>query len=175
MAIRRGTTPYRSRANTFLGLPQKPEFEQKVIEVARVTRVTAGGKKLRFRACVAIGDGKGTLGIGVAKGSDVSLAITKAVAKAKKDLITIPVAQGTIPYLVKEKFKAARILLKPAPSGTGIIAGGSMRVLLELSGIQNVVGKILGSSNKINNLKATINAFKKLKKVDKGVSTSKET
>lgn len=138
------------------------EFEQKVIDLARVTRVMAGGKRMRFRACMVIGDGKGQIGYAVAKGSDVTIAINKAVAKAKKDMFKVSIHNDTIPHEILYKFKAAKVLLKPAPSGTGIIAGGAVREVLELSGVPNVVAKILGSSSKINNVKATFLALKKL-------------
>ncbi len=137
------------------------EFEQKIIDLARVTRVMAGGKRLRFRACVAIGDRKGRVAIGLAKGQDVTLAISKAVAKAKKNIIKISFINETIPFEVKEKFKAAKVLLKPTKKGRGIIAGGAVRVVLELAGVPNVVAKILGTNNQMTNVKATIKALKK--------------
>lgn len=139
------------------------EFEQKILDIARVTRVTAGGKRMKFRACVIIGDKKGRVGCAVAKGADVAQAVAKASLKAEKSLITVPLKNETIPHEVREKFGAAEILLKPAPRGTGIKAGGAMRSILELAGVPNVVGKILGSKNKINNSRATINALKKFK------------
>lgn len=142
--------------------PEEREFEQKVIDLARVTRVVAGGKRMRFRACMAIGDGKGRVGIGIAKGADVPIAINKAVNKAKKVLITVPLINDSIPFEVRNKYKAAKILIKPAPRGTGIKAGGAMRVVLELAGVPNVVGKILGSHNKINIVRSTIEALKYL-------------
>lgn len=141
------------------------EMEQRIIDIARVTRVMAGGKRMRFRATVAIGDKKEKIGVGVAKGADVTLAINKAVNKAKKNLVKSPIVNDTIPCQIREKFKAAKILLKPAPAGTGIIAGGAMRQVLELSGIQNIVGKNLGSNNKINIVYATISALAKLNKM----------
>ena len=142
---------------------KEKEFEQKILEIARVTRVTAGGKRMKFRACVIVGDKKGRVGSAVAKGTDVTQAIGKASTKAEKNLITVALRNETIPYEIKEKFGAAVILLKPAPKGTGVKAGGAMRSVLELAGVPNVVGKILGSKNKINNSRATINALGKLK------------
>ena len=142
------------------------EFDQSVIDIARVTRVMAGGKRMRFRACMVIGDKKGRVGSAVAKGADVTLAINKAVSKAKKNLINVPIINETIPYRVDVKFGAAKILIKPAPKGTGIIAGGAVRTVLELSGVGNVVAKILGTNNKINNVKATIKALQMLKRVE---------
>lgn len=100
------------------------EFEQAIIDIARVTRVMAGGKRMRFRACVVIGDKKGRIGMGVAKGADVTIAVNKAGVLAKKKIISVPIINETIPHQVKVKFKAAQVLIKPAPKGTGVIAGG---------------------------------------------------
>ncbi|MFH0955651.1 MAG: 30S ribosomal protein S5 [Candidatus Falkowbacteria bacterium] len=144
------------------GIPE--EFEQKLIDIARVTRVMAGGKRMRFRACVAIGNKKGRVAIGLAKGADVTMAVTKAVNKAKKDFIDIPIVNETIPHEVYQKLGAAKILFKPAKKGRGVIAGGAVRILLELSGIKNITSKILGTGNKVNNVKCTIEALKNLKK-----------
>ncbi|HSD12726.1 MAG TPA: 30S ribosomal protein S5 [Patescibacteria group bacterium] len=139
------------------------EFDQRILELARVTRVTKGGKRMRFRACVIIGDRKGRVGFGIAKGLDVQQSVQKAATQAKKHLLTVPMAQETIPHAVHMKFAAARLILMPAPKGTGIKAGGAVRVVLELAGVPNASAKILGSGNKINNTKATIAALKKLK------------
>ena len=147
-----------------ISLESDKELEQRIIDLARVTRVTAGGKRMRFRACVAVGDKRSRVGIAVAKGADVTIAVNKAVSKAKKHLINVQIRNNTIPHEIHEKFGAAKIILKPAPLGTGIIAGGAVRTILELSGIKDVVGKILGSKNKINNIKATINALKSFRK-----------
>ncbi len=141
------------------------EFEQKLLELARVTRVTKGGKRMRFRACLVIGDRKGRVGIGVAKGADVAIAVEKAFRQAKKNLITIPLRNNTIPHEVYKKFGAAKILLKPAPEGTGLKSGGAVRMVLELGGVPNAVSKILGTNNKINNAKAVFAALKELKQV----------
>ncbi len=148
------------------------EFDQVIIDIARVTRVMAGGKRMRFRACVVIGDRKGKVGSAVAKGADVTLAVNKAVTKARKNLVSIPIVNETIPHRVDVKFGAARILIKPAPKGTGIIAGGAVRMVLDLAGVSNVVAKILGTNNKINNVKATIKALQMLKKVEPKVEAS---
>jgi len=145
---------------------EKPEFEQKMVDLARVTRVTKGGKQMNFRALMVIGDKKGKVGYGVAKGKDVTLAISKAVEQAKKKLEKITLHNGTIPHRIEEKYKAARILLKPAPKGTGIIAGGAVRAVLDLAGVSNVVAKILGTNNKINNVKASIEALRMLKRIE---------
>lgn len=147
------------------GAPKREdrEFEQRIIDLARVTRVMAGGKRMRFRACVAIGDMKGKVGMGLAKGADVSLAVNKAVARAKKEMITVPMINETIPHEVRIKEKAARILIKPAPRGTGVKAGGAVRVILELAGVPNVVAKILGTNNKVSNVNALMTALQSFK------------
>lgn len=142
------------------------DFEQIIIDIARVTRVMAGGKRMRFRACVVIGNKNGKVGSATAKGADVTLAVNKAATKARKLLISIPIINETIPHRVDCKFGAAKVLLKPAPKGTGIIAGGAVRSVLELAGISNVVAKSLGSTNKINNVGATILALKQLKRIE---------
>lgn len=139
------------------------EFEHKLVDLARVTRVVAGGKRLRFRACVVIGNKKGKLGFGVAKGNDVAVAIGKAVRQAKKIMIEPVIINETIPHEIGAKYKAAEIILKPAARGKGVKAGGVMRIVLELAGIKNATGKILGAKNKINNVKATFEALKRLK------------
>lgn len=139
------------------------EFEQKIVDIARVTRVMAGGKRMRFRACVAIGNKKGKVAIGLAKGADVTLAVAKAVNQAKKDLVTVPIVKQTIPHAIEQKFGAARVFLKPAAAGRGIIAGGIVRTILELSGINNISSKVLGTNNKVNNAKCVILALKNLR------------
>ena len=135
------------------------EFEQKIVDLARVTRVMAGGKRMKFRACMIIGDKKGRVGIGIAKGIDVSQAISKAVVKAKKTLIHVPIVEGTVPHQISVKFKSAKVMIRPAKKGSGIKAGGVLRIILELAGIKDVVAKILGSNNKINNAKAALDAL----------------
>lgn len=155
------------------------EFEQKIIDIARVTRVMAGGKRMRFRACVAIGNKKGKVAIGLAKGADVTLAVAKAVNQAKKDMVTVPIVRQTIPHAIDQKFGAARVMLKPAALGRGIIAGGIVRTIFELSGVNNVSSKVLGTNNKVNNAKCVMIALKNLKqprvsKNDKKAETAKE-
>lgn len=145
---------------------QADAFEQVIIDIARVTRVMRGGKRMRFRACVIVGDRKGKVGTGLAKGLDVSLAVNKAATKARKQLTNVPIVNETIPHQVSSKFKAAKVLLKPAPRGSGVIAGGAVRAVLDLAGVSNVVAKILGSNNKINNVAATLLALRKLKRVE---------
>ncbi len=135
------------------------EFDQRVIEVSRVTRVMAGGKSMRFRACVVVGNHKGRIGYGLGKGADFALAVSKAVTRAKKNILDLPITDTTIPHQTKVKFKAAQLLLKPAPEGTGIMAGGAVRQALEVSGIGNIATKVFGSKNKVNNIQALFTAF----------------
>lgn len=142
---------------------EKDEFQQRMIDLARVTRVMAGGKRMKFRACMVIGDGKGRVGMGLAKGADVSDSITKAVRQAKKNLVHVPIIDGTLPHKISMKFKAARLMLKPAKKGSGIKAGGAVRIILDLAGVKDAVGKILGSNNKVNNVQATIDALTSFK------------
>ena len=122
----------------------KSEFDQQVVEISRVTRVVAGGKRMRFRALVVLGDKKGRVGMGLKKGSDVSEAIKKAASSARKKLIKVHIVKGTIPHKVLVKFKASKVMLKPAPQGTGVIAGGPVRSVIEAGGIRNIVSKMLG-------------------------------
>lgn len=132
----------------------KKEFDSKVVEITRVTRVVAGGKRMRFRALVVVGDRKNRVGIGLRKGADVSDAIAKATGAAHKSVIEVAIKDGTIPHLVNFKYKAAKIFLKPAKPGTGIIAGGPLRAVLTLAGVRNITSKMLGSSNKVSNVRA---------------------
>src|SRR3989338_1377877 len=139
-------------------------FDSKLLDLARVTMVTGGGKRMSFRAVVVVGDKKSKIGIGVDKGKDVSQAIEKATSRAKKSLINIVIVDGTIPHQVEAKVGPARILLKPQRKGRGLVAGGAVRTICELAGIKNVSSKILsGSKNKLNNARVTIEALKKLK------------
>lgn len=144
---------------------EKREFEQKLLDVARVVRVVAGGRRFRFRAVVVIGNKKGKVGVGVSKGQDVSMAVEKAVANAKRNLIKVSMKEGTIPHEVEAKFGKAKILLKPGIKGRGIVAGGAVRIICDLAGIENISGKILGKTkNKLNNARATVKALASLKK-----------
>jgi len=154
-------------------LKKEEEFEQRIVDVARVTRVMAGGKRMKFRVTLAIGDKKGRVGYGVAKGADVTLGITKALAKAKKDIVKVPLINDTIIHPVNVKYGAAKVLLKPARKGSGIKAGGAVRILCELAGIPNITAKILGTNNKLNNVKATMLAFQSFKKAKKSSSSPK--
>lgn len=148
------------------GPQEKSEFDQFILDLARVTRVTEGGKHMSFRTCVIIGDRHGRVAFGVAKGKDVQGGVEKAVNQAKKHIIKVPIVKDTIPHVVLSKFKAASIMLKPAPRGSGIIAGGAVRVVLELAGIPNVSSKILGKTkNKIALVKATFDALQSFKRV----------
>jgi small subunit ribosomal protein S5 len=143
---------------------KKEEYESKLLDLARVTRVTAGGKQLRFRAVVVVGNGAGKVGVGVAKGLDVSQAVDKATRLAKKNVITVPIINDTIPHETEAKFGAAAVLLRPQKKGRGLIVGGTVRVVCNLAGIKNISSKILGrTGNKLNNAMATIKALKKLK------------
>lgn len=143
---------------------EKKEYEQKLLEVSRVVRVVAGGRRFRFRVAVVIGNQKGKVGLGVSKGQDVAMGVEKAVAHAKKNLITIPLVKGTIPHEVEGKQDRAHVLLKPGREGGGIVAGGSVRIVCELAGINNISAKIIGrTSNKLNNARATMKALKQLK------------
>ena len=142
----------------------KDEFETKLLDLARVTRVTGGGKRMSFRAVVIAGDKKGKVGIGIDKGKDVSQSIEKATRRAKKNLISVVIVDGTIPHEAMAKYGPAIILLKPQMKGRGLVAGGAVRMICELAGIKNISSKILsGSKNKLNNARATIEALKKLK------------
>lgn len=154
--------------------PIKREFEQKIVEIKRVTRVVAGGKRMRFRALVVIGDRKGKVGMGLRKGTDVSEAVNKAVSAAKKNMVTVKIVNDTIPHEIKFKYKSSVVFLKPAMSGTGVIAGGAIRSVLDLVGIKNVLSKMLGSSNKVNNVTATYLALTRLRTKDEIAASRKD-
>ncbi len=137
-------------------------FEEEVISIRRVTKVVKGGKNLRFSAAVVVGDKKGRVGLGKGKAREVPLAIKKAVAHAKKNLIAIPIIKDTIPYYKIGKFGAARVVLRPASPGTGVIAGGAVRVIMELAGIKNILTKSLRSKNTLTVAHATMNGLRQL-------------
>lgn len=146
-------------------------FQEYVVSIDRVARVVKGGRRFRFKALVAVGDGKQRVGVGVAKGQDVQAAVAKATDKAKKQLITFPVTDRmTIPHEVEAKVAGAKVLIMPAAPGTGIIAGGVMRSIMQLTGVKNLLGKALGSNNKVNNAYATIEALRKLVEQDKWIN-----
>ncbi|MDD5552005.1 MAG: 30S ribosomal protein S5 [Candidatus Pacebacteria bacterium] len=147
---------------------KEEEFESRLLDIARVTRVTAGGRAFRFRATIAVGNKNGKVGVGVAKGRDVSQAIEKATKKAKKDLLDVEIENETIPFDITIKYQGAKILLKPQKKGRGIVAGGVVRVICDLAGIENVTGKLLSkTNNKINIARATLKALEKIKKIKK--------
>lgn len=140
------------------------EFDEKVIRISRVSKKTKGGNNVSFTALVVVGDRKGRVGVALGKAKDVMNAIKKGVRKGKKNLVTIPlVDKRTIPHVATIKYGAARLILKPAPAGTGVIAGGPVRAVLELAGIRDVVAKILGTNNKMSNVVATFDALRTMK------------
>ncbi len=142
---------------------QQSDWEEKIIQVRRVTKVVKGGKKLSFRAVVAVGNGKGQVGIGVGKAAEVISAIQKGVVDARKQLVTVPLVGATIPHQIVGKRGSSRIMLKPAAKGTGVIAGGAARSILELAGIGDVLSKSLGSRAPLNVARATIDGLKSLR------------
>ena len=146
----------------FSGKREKPEYDQKLLDLARVARVVKGGRRFRFRATLVIGNRKGKVGVGVGKGADVSDAIKKAFDDAKKNMISVNFPKNTIPHDISYKIGSARIILKPGLPGRGVIAGGAIRTVVDLSGIKDIVSKSLGTSNKLNVARATIGAFKSL-------------
>jgi small subunit ribosomal protein S5 len=138
------------------------EYDETVVEIKRISKKTKGGNTIRFSALVVVGDKKGKIGLGLSKALDVSSAIKKALESAKRKMVKIPLRGTTIPCSTMEKFSAAKVLLKPAPPGSGIIAGGPMRVVLEAAGVRDAVGKFLGTENKASNVYATFKALQKV-------------
>ncbi len=154
--------------------PQEPkQFEELVINIDRVSRVVKGGRRFRFKALVVVGDRKSKVGVGVAKGTDVQMAVQKATDIAKKNLIVIPIVNETIPHDNEVKYSGARVLLKPAAPGTGIIAGGVVRSIIGVTGIRNLLSKSLNSTNKVNIAYATIEALRGLVPKDEWLTTDK--
>ena len=148
----------------------KIKYEEKIVQIKRVTKVVKGGKKMTFRAVVIIGDNKRKVGVGIGRADDINLAIDKAILNGKKNLINVPLTlKDSIPHVVKSSYGACNLMLRPAQVGTGVIAGGSVRTVLELAGIKNIVAKQFGSNNILNNAKATIFALTNLnEKVELG-------
>lgn len=163
------------------------EFEEKIVQVNRTSKKTKGGNQISFSVLVVVGDRKGRVGVGLGKAPDVARSVQKATNYAKRHFINVPITHGTIPHDIFIKWGAARILLKSAPEGTGIIAGGPVRAVVETAGITNIVSKILGTSNKVTNVYATLAALKQLGKpnirmngkangtIDEGESKSKKS
>lgn len=154
---------------------EEKQFEELVINIDRVARVVKGGRRFRFKALVVVGDRKNKVGVGVSKGQDVQTAIAKATDVAKKHMITIPVVRTTIPHDIEVKVGGARVLLKPAAPGTGIIAGGVVRSIIGVTGITNLLSKSLGSTNKVNIAYAVIEALKQLVPAEQWLNAPKSS
>ena len=152
----------RKKVETVENAPQS-EWKERVVQISRVTKVVKGGKKLSFRAIVIVGNGKGQVGVGCAKASEVIIAIQKAIAEGRKNLITVPIFKTTIPHPITGRSGAGAVMLKPASQGTGVIAGGAVRAVLELAGIENILSKSLGSKSPLNAANATMEALKGLR------------
>lgn len=152
----------RSFQNPAHGGQTQSEFEEQVVQVNRVSKKTKGGNKVGFSALTVVGDNKGRVGVALGKAPDVSSAIRKGINQAKKNLVTVPLVDGTIPFRIDIKVGAARIMLKPAPPGSGIIAGGAVRSVVSAAGIKNISSKMLGTENKISNIYATLAALRKV-------------
>ena len=151
---------------------EEKQFDERTLHIDRVARVVKGGRRFRFRALVAVGDHKGRIGVGIAKGADVTSAVTKATDVAKKNMVTIPIYKGTLPHDTEAKVGGARILIMPASAGTGLIAGGVVRTMLEVAGVHNALSKSLGSSNKANTAYATIDALQHLVPAKQWIATA---
>lgn len=143
---------------------KESDWQERVVQIRRVTKVVKGGKKLSFRAILIIGNEKGEVGVGVGKASDVIGAVKKAVSDGKKKIVTVPITKNnSIPHIVKGRSGAAKVIMRPSAPGSGVIAGGSVRTILELAGIKNILAKQLGSNNPLNNARAATDALLKLK------------
>ena len=145
-------------------LASAQEFEEKVVQVKRVSKKTKGGNRIGFSVIVVVGNKKGKVGVGLGKARDVASSIRKGVNLAKKNLIEVPLVKGTIPHDIRIKWGAARIMLKPAPEGSGVIAGGAVRVVVQAAGIRNISSKVLGTRNPASNIYATLEALSRLKR-----------
>jgi small subunit ribosomal protein S5 len=152
--------------------PEEKQFDERTLHIDRVARVVKGGRRFRFRALVVVGDKKNRVGIGTAKGADVTAAVTKATEIAKKNFITVSLYKGTFPHEVEMKVSGAHILLIPASAGTGLIAGGVVRTILEVAGVSNALSKSIGSTNKTNTAYATIKALDALVPAKRWVTTA---
>lgn len=141
---------------------QKSEFVEQVVQLNRTSKKTSGGNTMSFSAMVVVGDKRGRVGVGLGKAPEVSEAIRKGATKAKKQFVTVPMYKSTIPHPIEVKLGAARVLLKPAPEGTGVIAGGAVRAVVEAAGIRNILSKVLGTNNKVSNVYATMEALQRL-------------
>jgi small subunit ribosomal protein S5 len=150
--------------------PEEKQFDERTLHIDRVARVVKGGRRFRFRALVVVGDRKTKVGIGIAKGADVTAAVTKATDVAKKNMIVVHLYKGTLPHDTDAKVSGANILLKPASAGTGLIAGGVVRTILEVAGVKNALSKSLGSTNKTNTAYATIAALEQLQPASKWIT-----
>ncbi len=153
--------------------PEEKQFDERVIHINRVARVVKGGRRFRFQALVVVGDRKNRVGVGVSKGADVTAAVTKATDVAKKNMVKIDLYKGTLPHDAEAKVGGAHILIKPASAGTGLIAGGVVRTVLEVAGVQNTLSKSLGSSNKINTAYATLKALQDLTPKSRWITAQK--
>ena len=140
----------------------KSDFVEQVVQLNRTSKKTSGGNSMSFSAMVVVGDKKGRVGVGLGKAPEVSEAIRKGSTKARKQMITVPMYKSTIPHQIEVKLGAARVLLKPAPEGTGVIAGGAVRAVVEAAGVRNILSKVLGTNNKISNVYATMSALQQL-------------
>ncbi len=170
------TKPQQQRRNRRPEIqPEEKQFDERTLHIDRVARVVKGGRRFRFRALVVVGDRKHKVGVGSAKGADVTAAVNKATEVAKKNFVEVSLYKGTLPHEVEYKVSGAHILLKPASAGTGLIAGGAVRTILEVAGVKNALSKSLGSSNKTNTSYATIAALDSLVPASKWVTTTTKT